>query len=146
MPLVNAHQSRFASSGMPRTRDGGHTWQSGQAPGSVHPAKLVVDPTNANVVYALAAGVFRSIDGGESWRKRSGLALRDLEIPPLAPAILYGATDTGLFVSADAGATWAQLPFPESRLFAITVDPFHAQTFGWIRGQSRPQAGLHAQH
>src|SRR5712672_2347781 len=47
LPLVNAFQDRFASSGMRRTHDGGRTWQLGERPTDYFD-RLVVDPKDAN--------------------------------------------------------------------------------------------------
>src|SRR5258708_6077507 len=60
LPLVNAFQPRFASSGMRRTSDGARTWEAAQRPVPER-FKLVADPLDRNTVYALASsGLYQS--------------------------------------------------------------------------------------
>jgi hypothetical protein len=59
------------------------------------------------------AGVFRSLDDGQSWAPaRSGLAffpIRTLVTDPQDPTILYAGTDyNGVWKSTDGGETWQE--------------------------------------
>jgi hypothetical protein len=87
---------------------------------------IVVDPTNANVLYVAASnaattygdygilqgiGVFRSTDGGHAFAPRSaGLAnglVTSLAIDPADPNVLYaGLLGAGVYKTTNAGATW----------------------------------------
>jgi hypothetical protein len=86
---------------------------------------LEFDPTNPDIVYATvstfnnASGeghVFRSIDGGANWERRDGsgetgipdIPAHSVAIDPTRPEHIYVGTDLGIFVSTDAGATWAK--------------------------------------
>lgn len=91
---------------------------------------LAVHPTNENVVYAGAAsgGVWKTTDAGQSWRplwdEQESLAVGSIAIAPSDPDIIYAGTGegviaatygsghnfpgAGVYVSADAGATWTQ--------------------------------------
>ena len=75
----------------------------------VHPD----DPTNL-VAAAGPAGIFSSLDGGESWESTGreliqdrGTRFKALERAPDNPSILYAGTCAGVFRSTDAGRTWA---------------------------------------
>ncbi len=86
-------------------------------------SSLIVDPTNANVMYAgtgeihgsgfRGAGVFKSTDGGDHWTQLSSTNNSDwyyvnrLAISPNG-ANLLAATGSGLYHSTDGGATWTQ--------------------------------------
>ena len=92
----------------------GGKWQSG---GLQHQQlrSLVVDPNNPQVIYAGDAqdGVFASTNGGMNWsQQNTGLTL-PITIFALAfddpGKKLYAATDTGVFVSADATTHWIHL-------------------------------------
>jgi len=65
---------------------------------------LAVDPSNPTTVYVgTGAGVFKSVDGGDSWSAlNTGLtstAIRALAVDPAAPSTVYAATfGGGVFV------------------------------------------------
>lgn len=97
-------------------------------PGSINGRvkSLAGHPTNGNILYAGAAngGVWRSTDGGVSWRTswvfQESLAIGGLAVAPSSPNIVYAATgeDTptygpayggaGIYRSTDSGQTWVQ--------------------------------------
>lgn len=71
---------------------------------------FAVDPTNAKVMYvAMRDGLFKSTDGGESW-KPVGKGLKNLAavaVNPKRPSEVFVSTiDGAIFRSADSGATW----------------------------------------
>jgi|HubBroStandDraft_3_1064219.scaffolds.fasta_scaffold22635_1 hypothetical protein len=96
---------------------GANVWSSlGPNGGAVN--TVVVDPSNPRVLYAGAqGGVFKSLDGGASWRLSSrGLTIQPihaLALEPRRPGTVYAAAgdattlSVGLFVSRDAGASWS---------------------------------------
>ena len=63
--------------GIYKTTDGGETWTNMGLPNSEHIAKIVVDPTNGDVVYACVPGrlwsdsadrgLYKTTDGGKTW-------------------------------------------------------------------------------
>jgi photosystem II stability/assembly factor-like uncharacterized protein len=80
---------------------------------------LETHPTDGETTYAALAvtstverAVLKSEDGGDSWApvplelEWGGAA--DFAIDPLAPDTVYAGTDTGLYRSADGGATWTR--------------------------------------
>lgn len=111
--------------------------------GSVH--ALLVDPTDPRIVYAgtQSSAVFRSVDGGETWRSSSlGLSgavwVRSLAADPRRPGTVYAGTrGWGVGRSADYGRSWTYgangLPLQEEGGFqsvvALVVDPVDS---GWI--------------
>jgi photosystem II stability/assembly factor-like uncharacterized protein len=82
--------------------DGGATWTPTGAPrGRVH--DIVVPPIPGRVYAAIGsqARVFRSDDGGATWRRwNEGLPnrIQDLAIDPADPSRLYAATSRGVWV------------------------------------------------
>jgi photosystem II stability/assembly factor-like uncharacterized protein len=125
-----------------RSDDGGATWRLGgdvqkfPAPGApdygfpIFP--LAIDPLDPETLYAGGLGVFKSTDGGTTWRS-VGLArtpVGALATDPKEPAIVYAGTDAGLFKSTDAGATWQALhgPLDDVRVEALAIEPRHRQT------------------
>jgi outer membrane protein assembly factor BamB len=79
-------------------------------------------PTNANIAYATYSTfgpgivhVWKTTDGGATWSDADGSGITGIpDIPchsvvvdPVNPSRVYVGTDLGVFVSLDAGATWA---------------------------------------
>jgi photosystem II stability/assembly factor-like uncharacterized protein len=84
--------------------------------------RVAVDPTDAGIAYATISGyrndeylphVFRTTDFGASWSDISGSLpespLNALIVDPANPATLYVASDVGVFVTYDTGASWTPL-------------------------------------
>ena len=71
-PTISPHDSRIAlvacdMTGAYLTRDGGATWRMFNLGEPVR--SFVFDPLDVNVIYALTQGVFRSGDGGDTWKR-----------------------------------------------------------------------------
>jgi photosystem II stability/assembly factor-like uncharacterized protein len=103
---------------------------------------IVVDPRDANVLFASAwtqdpaagGGVFRSGDGGRTWRPAGleGQAVRALAAAPSDADVLVAGTLDGVYRSRDAGKSWERIS-PEHHeelrnLDSLAVDPRDAQT------------------
>ncbi|MGP8033609.1 MAG: WD40/YVTN/BNR-like repeat-containing protein [Steroidobacteraceae bacterium] len=124
--------------GVYKSVDGGKTWSHIGLEDTRQIGALIVDPHNPDVVLVAALGhafgpnkergVFRTTDGGKSWTKvlykdeQSGAI--DVSFDPNDPHIVYaalwqarrlpwnfssGGPGSGLYRSADGGATWKQL-------------------------------------
>jgi len=135
-----------------RSNDGGHTWLpvSEGLPGdehSTHALSLIIDPTNANVLYVGTGGfvggghgVYKSTDGSETWspanRGMIDYRITALTVDPAQPQTLYAGGDGGeLFKSTDGGQTWHDLTEmlsgqmnDYSTIRDIVVDPVTPET------------------
>jgi photosystem II stability/assembly factor-like uncharacterized protein len=90
---------------------------------------FAINSRNPQIVYAgSGSGVFKSTDGGASWRDASaGLTesyVFDLAIDQHRPATLYAATDGGVYKSQDGGGSWRKTSMPpgvEGRDAAVSL-------------------------
>jgi len=78
--------------------------------------RLVIDPNNVRVVYAMFGGfaeknLWRTTDGGATWTSITGslpqAPMETLATHPKNSNLLYVGTEVGLFASEDGGATWS---------------------------------------
>ncbi len=124
--------------GIYKSVDGGENWANMGLKDSEHIAKIIVDPTNSDTVFACATGhlwddnaergVYKSTDGGKSWRKvlggangSTGCAM--LSAGPQDAKTIYasmwdfrrqawtfrsGGPGSGLFKSTDGGEHWTE--------------------------------------
>lgn len=142
-----------------KTLDGGASWTpsyvmvnrtSPTAVFSSAIAKLVVDPYNPDILYALQGPAVQvSVDGGLSWTARmAGLSLDpnsnvlSLALDPSTPSRVYASTGSGLYVSNDRGQQWKLLR--QGGVLDVAVDPkdpavLYTSTFiqGWSLSSTR---------
>jgi photosystem II stability/assembly factor-like uncharacterized protein len=126
--------------GVYRSTDGGATWKNLGLGDTQQIGDLVVDPRDADRAYVAAIGhafgpnsergVFRTLDGGKSWRKvlfiDDSTGAMDLTIDPTNPRILFasmwkfqrtpwgmdaGGGRSGLWKTIDGGDTWKEITF-----------------------------------
>ena len=98
-----------------RTLDGGTTWEI--VLDLVDAAlALAIDPTNPDCIYVgtHGSGMFKSLDGGKSWRQINqglgALKIWDLLIAPWNPNYLFVATaGGGIYYSANSGDYWIEM-------------------------------------
>ena len=126
--------------GMYKSADGGKTWTHIGLDDTRQIGKILVDPRDANVVYVAALGhqygpnadrgVFKTTDGGASWKKvlykDDNTGAIDLSMDPSHPDTVYASLwqtrrppwntyppsngpGSGLYKSTDGGTTWTQL-------------------------------------
>ena len=124
--------------GIYRSTDAGQTWQHIGLGAVHHIGRVVVHPTNPDLVWVAAfghawgpssdRGVYRSKDGGATWdrvlfvNERTGANF--IEIDPMNPRILYacfweaqrgpyylnsGGPGSAIFRSTDGGDTWEEI-------------------------------------
>ncbi|MDH3442836.1 MAG: hypothetical protein OEN50_02830 [Deltaproteobacteria bacterium] len=119
---------------------------------------IVVDPVNPQNLFlaSYGGGVFRSRDGGRSWKTAStGLPDRQvftLAIDPSASHNIYAGTDRGVFRSTDNGASWSELTpaLRERNIRALGFDPgmpnkiYVATDQGVFQGQQKKWTHLTA--
>jgi photosystem II stability/assembly factor-like uncharacterized protein len=75
---------------------------------------LAVDPADPEKVYAGTSdeGLFRSSDGGRSWKRLSGVKhprVTSVAVSPVDGALYAGTEPSSLFVSRDRGESWQEL-------------------------------------
>lgn len=90
--------------GIYKSTDGGETWANMGLPESERIAKIIIDPTNSNTVYACVPGklwsdsndrgLYRTTDGGASWTKILGgpnasTGCSMITMDPAAPGTLF---------------------------------------------------------
>ncbi|MEM9899523.1 MAG: hypothetical protein AAF742_09120, partial [Pseudomonadota bacterium] len=144
--------------GIYKSVDGGQTWNNMGLTASERIQRIHLHPDNPEVVYVAAVGpaytdgeergVFKSIDGGASWKRvlftNAGAGAADLAMDPSNPDRLLaamwefrrkpwdfnsGGPGSGLFLSEDGGETWGRLTdadgLPEGELgrIGIAFDP-----------------------
>src|SRR5580700_3010032 len=98
---------------------------------------IVVDPRDGNVLFASSwrrdaatgGGVFRSADGGRTWKEAglAGQAVRALAIAPSDSSVLVAGTLDGVYRSRDAARSWERIS-PEQdaelrNLDSVAIDP-----------------------
>jgi photosystem II stability/assembly factor-like uncharacterized protein len=94
------------------------TWtrlSSGQAFARDTITAIVIDPDDPEVLYVGTdnAGIYKSIDGGITWKPaNSGLGrarIDTLAMDTLDPRVLYAGTlDAGVYKTTDSGGTWVE--------------------------------------
>ena len=98
----------YGGAGVFRTSNGGAAWAAcASGPGS-RSNKVLVHPTNPDVVYVASdTGLWKSVDGGASWTNRRPGRITDALLDPTAPETLYvGAHNDGVYRSVDGGGLW----------------------------------------
>ena len=99
-----------------KSLDGGFSWQpmdNSFLPAGDFVTALATHPSSQTLYVAASRSVYRSTDGGATW-KAAGAGLEGwvetLLIPPGRPGAVFAGTSEGLFLSLDGGATWARQP------------------------------------
>jgi hypothetical protein len=160
--LAISRDNIYYGRGILVSTDGGATWTlSGDTSNEFDRrtiSKIVVDPLNANVVYAAVGavatnglpsntGIWKSIDGGTTWTNTTTsisttAAFSDVAMAPGNDQVLYagvgnpfGDTANGIYETTNGGATWSLLSnFPHGSTdsnvgrITIAIAPTSAQT------------------
>lgn len=113
--FASGHPATGGNLGIISTEDGGRTWApvSDGLDGPVDFHNMEVSRADPTVIYGIGhdGRVQRSRDGGQTW-EASGQApekLIDIATAPDDVALLYAATEAGLFLSPDHGVTWTAM-------------------------------------
>lgn len=134
----NPRNSATSGAGIYRSLDGGTTWSLMGLEGTKNIHRVILDPRNSDIVYVGAQGsawgestdrgVYKSIDGGKTWRKilytNSQTGIGELIMDPNNPNKLFaamwefrrwpwyfksGGEGSALHVTYDGGETWKKL-------------------------------------
>lgn len=134
----NNQRSVAYGDGVYKSLDGGKSFKNMGLKTSEHIGKIIVHPTNENVIWVAAygpvwskggeRGVYKSIDGGETWKQTLEISehtgIAEIQIDPTNPMILYasahqrrrrewtyigGGPESGLHKSTDGGETWKEI-------------------------------------
>lgn len=124
--------------GVYKSTDAGKTWKNIGLQKTRHIADVAIHPNNPAIVFVAAQGalhgnnpdrgVYKSIDGGETWKKvlyiNDSTGISSLSLDMTNPRILYATTwqhrrlpwtvqsggkDCGIWKSVDAGETWKKI-------------------------------------
>ena len=128
-------RSSYSGNGIYKSIDGGETWEDMGLKDSHHINRIIIHPTNPDIVYVAAMGhlfsaneergVFKTTNGGKSWNKvlyiNDEIGIIDLVINPDNPDILFAASydmsrsawhfeaggkKSRIYQSTDAGENW----------------------------------------
>ena len=128
----------MAGDGVYKSADAGKTWTRIGFEKSENISKIRIHPTNPDIIFVAAfgkhsapneeRGVYKSIDGGKSWKKvlyrDDKTAAIDISIDRNNPNVMYaamweafrkeytmssGGPGSGLFKSTDGGDTWTEI-------------------------------------
>ena len=134
----NSQRSVSKGDGIYKSTDGGNTWKNMGLKTSEHIGKIVIHPTNSNIIYVASQGsvwkaggergLYKTIDGGTNWERvlyiSEDTGISDVTVDPRNPDVLIassyqrrrhfgilvaGGPEGGAFKSIDGGANWQKL-------------------------------------
>lgn len=96
--------------GVIKSTNEGASW-SGTGSGPFDVRKVIVHPTNSNIILATAwNGIWRSVNGGTSWTQVNADEAEDIEFKPGDPNIVYvSANSCTIRRSVNNGISWTYL-------------------------------------
>ena len=135
---ANNQRSSSWGDGVYKSENGGRTWTNMGLKTSQHVGRIVINPTNPNIVYVAAVGplwadggergLYKTVNGGKTWKAVLTISphtgVTDVIMDPTDPNIMYaaafqrqrkaysfvgGGPESGIYKSIDAGDTWTKV-------------------------------------
>ena len=135
---ANNQRSSSWGDGVYKSENGGKTWELMGLRSSQHIGRIVIHPTNPNIVYVAAVGplwadggergLYKTTDGGKTWKAVLTISphtgVTDVVMDPTDPSIMYaaalqrqrkaysfvgGGPESGIYKSVDGGDTWKKV-------------------------------------
>src|SRR2546423_6107878 len=135
---ANNQRSSSWGDGVYKSENGGKTWANMGLRKSEHIGRVIVHPTNPDIVYVAATGplwgaggdrgLFRTTDGGRTWKNVKNIdthtGFTDVIFDPTNPDVIYAASfqrerrpytyvgggpGSGIWKSTDGGNSWTKL-------------------------------------
>jgi photosystem II stability/assembly factor-like uncharacterized protein len=102
--------------GVLKSTNSGATWSATGPMNNGHIARLVIDPTNPQILYcagfgdAALGGLYKTTNGGTTWKLIHSGDSTDVVLDPKKPLILYeGRRNDGVYKTINGGASWTKL-------------------------------------
>src|SRR2546428_2833093 len=138
----NSLRSQWWGDGVYKSADGGKKWTNVGLKDTRSIGRIVLHPTNPDIVYVAALGhlwgtnpergIYKTTDGGKTWSRilfvNDTTGFVDLEMDPGNPEVLYAAAwhrlrwggshmqgvgkGSGIYKTADGGKSWTKLTDP----------------------------------
>jgi len=141
---ANTIYAGFSGGGVWKTLDGGSNWAPlTESLGTLSVGALAMDPSNTNTLYlglgdafdGTGIGMMKTTDGGATWTGPVYLGdstvINAIQVAPGNTSIVLAATNTGVYRSADAGATWTLVNLATG----VAGNPY-AWSLGWTGGSN----------
>ena len=139
----NSSRSSYAGIGMLKSTDGGENWEHMGLSDSHHIGRILINPNNPDEVIVGVTGhlyspneergIYKTVDGGESWRKTlfvsDATGIIDVAHAPDNFSVMYAAAwqkdrkawnftgngnESGMYKSTDGGDSWTLISTEES--------------------------------
>lgn len=134
----NSSRSSYSGMGIYKSTNQGKTWENVGLKDTHHIGRIVIHPTNPNIVWVASIGhlyspnaergIFKTTDGGKTWKKtlyiNDNTGAIDLAINPQNPDEVYSTmwrrdrkawdfkesgAESGIYKSTDGGDTWKSI-------------------------------------